>query len=68
MNRKHIRQQSTLQSSNVQTEYQQPATRNAWSGLNDVAVAGWASTIRLATLLLVKQGIAGVVVFLVVRR
>jgi hypothetical protein len=69
MNGRHINQQSTRAASNVRPRDQRvPQAANRWTTLREIALAGWASTTRLAVLLLVKQGSAGVVIFLIMRR
>jgi hypothetical protein len=39
-----------------------------WTVFQEVALAGWASTVRLAMLVLVKQGMIDVLILLVTRR
>ena len=69
MNPKRIQSQITRSSSNVVAKYTPSSlAANTWSTLTEIALAGWASTARLAVLLLVKQGTAGVVIFLILRR
>jgi hypothetical protein len=38
-----------------------------WATFREIALAGWASTARLALLLLIKQGSVGMLILLIVR-
>jgi hypothetical protein len=69
MNGRHINKQSTRAASNVRPREQRVLlAANRWNTLREIALAGWASTTRLAVLLLVKQGPAGVLIFLIMRK
>src|SRR5690242_15048904 len=69
MHRRHSSKQSTRGSSNVIARHKRdPLAANVWTTLREIALAGWASTARLALLLLVKQGTAGIVILLIMRR
>jgi len=38
-----------------------------WTAFREIALAGWASTVRLAVLLLIKQGYVGILILLMMR-
>ena len=69
MDRRRLSQRSTrLVSNKTPIDRNGPRASSMWTAFREIALAGWASTARLAVLLLIKQGYVGIIMILLIRR